>query len=41
MYPPMKIIKNYVLKWMGLNLYDYDGLQPKISVLMKIPRAGD
>ena len=26
-----KLITNYVLEWMGLNLYHYDGLQPKMS----------
>ena len=26
-----KLVKNYVLEWMGLNFYDYDGLQPKIT----------
>ena len=25
------IIKIYVLEWMGLNFYDYDGLQPKMT----------
>ena len=23
--------ENYVLEWMGLNFYDYDGLQPKMT----------
>ena len=26
-----KLATNYVLEWMGLKFYDYDGLQPKIS----------
>ena len=25
----IKLVTNYVLGWMGLNFYDYDGLQPK------------
>ena len=29
--PPSKLVTNYVLEWMGLNLYDYDGLQPKMT----------
>ena len=28
---PWKLVTNYVLEWMGLNLYDYDGLQPKMT----------
>ena len=28
---PWKLVTNYVLEWMGLNFYDYDGLQPKIT----------
>ena len=28
---PGKLITNYVLEWMGLNFYDYDGLQPKMT----------
>ena len=28
---PWKLVTNYVLEWMGLNFYYYDGLQPKIS----------
>ena len=28
---PWKLATNYVLEWMGLKFYDYDGLQPKIS----------
>ena len=27
---PWKLVTNYVLEWMGLNFYYYDGLQPKI-----------
>ena len=26
-----KLVTNYVLEWMGLNFYDYDGIQPKLS----------
>ena len=26
-----KLVTNYVLEWMGLNFYYYDGLQPKMS----------
>ena len=29
---PWKSVTNYVLEWMGLNFYYYDGLQPKISL---------
>ena len=25
-----KLVTNYVLEWMGLNFYYYDGLQPKM-----------
>ena len=28
---PWKLVTNYVLEWMGLNFYYYDGLQPKMS----------
>ena len=28
---PWKLVTNYVLKLMGLNFYDYDGFQPKIT----------
>ena len=28
---PWKLVTNYVLEWMGLIFYDYDGLQPKIT----------
>ena len=28
---PWKLVTNYVLAWMGLNSYDYDGLQPKMT----------
>ena len=28
---PWKLVTNFVLEWMGLNFYDYDGLQPKIT----------
>ena len=28
---PWKLVTNYILEWMGLNFYDYDGLQPKIT----------
>ena len=27
---PWKLVTNYMLEWMGLNFYYYDGLQPKI-----------
>ena len=27
---PWKLVTNYVLEWMGLNFYYYDGLQPKM-----------
>ena len=27
---PWKLVPNYVLEWMGLNIQYYDGLQPKI-----------
>ena len=27
---PWKLVANYVLEWMGLNFYFYDGLQPKM-----------
>ena len=26
-----KLVKNYVIEWKGLNFYDYDGIQPKLS----------
>ena len=29
---PWKLVTNYVLEWMGLNFYYYDGLQPEMSV---------
>ena len=25
-----ELVTNYMLEWMGLNFYHYDGLQPKI-----------
>ena len=25
-----KLVRNYVLEWMGLNFYYYDGLQPEM-----------
>ena len=28
---PWKLVTNYVLEWMGVNFYDYDDLQPKIT----------
>ena len=28
---PWKLVTNYVLEWMGLNFYDYNGIQPKLS----------
>ena len=28
---PWKFVANYVLEWMELNFYDYDGLKPKIT----------
>ena len=28
---PLKLVTNYVLEWMGVNFYDYDVLQPKIT----------
>ena len=28
---PWKLVTNYVLEWMGLNFYAYDGLQPKTT----------
>ena len=28
---PWKLVTNYVLEWMGLNFYHYDGLQPEMS----------
>ena len=28
---PWKLVTNYVLEWMGLKFYDYDGLQPKTT----------
>ena len=31
---PWKSVTNYVLEWMGLNFYHYDGLQPKMSAGM-------
>jgi hypothetical protein len=27
----ISLVTNYVLEWMGLNFYDYDGLQPKMT----------
>ena len=27
----IKIVTNYVLEWMELKFYDYDGLQPKMT----------
>ena len=27
---PWKLVTNYMLEWMGLNFYHYDGLQPKM-----------
>ena len=29
---PWKSVTNYVLEWMGLNFYYYDGLQPEMRV---------
>ena len=31
LHPHEKSVTNYVLEWMGLNFYDYDGIQPKLS----------
>ena len=31
---PWKLVTDYVLGWMGLNFYCYDGLQPKMSAGM-------
>ena len=28
---PWKLVTDYVLEWMGVNFYDYDNLQPKIT----------
>ena len=28
---PWKSVTNYVLEWIGLNFYDYDGLLPKMT----------
>ena len=33
-----KLVTNYVLEWMGLNFYDYDGLQPKTTPPKHISR---
>ena len=27
----VQLVKNYVLEWMGLNFYNYNGLQPKTT----------
>ena len=35
---PWKLVTNYVLEWMGLNFYDYDGLQPKTTPPKHISR---
>ena len=34
----LKLVTNYVLEWMGLNFYDYDGLQPKTTPPKHISR---
>ena len=35
---PWKSVANYLLEWMGLNFYGYDGLQPKTTPPKHISR---